>query len=163
MEKDKTIPFMGKTMVGNFSLRRMTTTIDGERIEQIVVANTDGSWQVRIPQWSDMFTILTDMYAKYAEDGDSSMFMTFFTNMSCVSTIPNGYYQQLVMMVNTAYADPSLLRIGGRGHRAFMKDVNKVVKALIAWHKEYDKLQKDFTNDKDTERTERALQIMEKE
>lgn len=98
--KGRSIPFVKPARVGNYKLWRSRSVIPashgdgsgkkgGVGIETINVSNLDGSWSVRIPQSSGMYSVIT---VAYAEGSTRDVFLKgIFGNMMSVCLIENVY------------------------------------------------------------------------
>ena len=87
------IPFGKATRVGNFKLWRGNYTLgrgkDKTAIECVYVSSIDGSYMVRIPATSGMFSTICNGYATTDTTIRENFLGMIFTNIYNVSTIPS--------------------------------------------------------------------------
>ena len=87
------IPFGRAARVGNFKLWRGNYVIgsgkDRTAIECLHVSSIDGSWMVRIPSTSQMFSTLMNGYATVDEDLRDQYLGMILTNQYNVCNIPS--------------------------------------------------------------------------
>lgn len=107
-------------------------------VECYEVSSLDGAWMTRLMPGSQMHL----MVASALESGDAREWLELvMTNLMQVSTIPNGYYHQGVMLLTAAYYNPAL--ISGsffRGEsRRFLKDARKLREGFLSWYREAEK------------------------
>ena len=93
---------------------------------------------VRLMPGSQMEAVVS----AHLDSGDSSEWLELMMmNLMQVSTIPNGYYHQGVMLLTAAYYNPAL--ISGsffRGEsRRFLKDARKLREGFLSWYREAEK------------------------
>ena len=140
-EKGREIPYGKPVRVGNFKLWRTKKTIGRGRersdIEQVNVSTLDESWQVKIPATYEMVALLRSLFAECSEQRNSQL-SSIFCNILYTSCVPNGYFQKAVSLCAMAYANPDLLRDGGKEHDDFVKSVRAVVDGFLEWRKAYD-------------------------
>ena len=137
-----------------------------ENIECINISNLEGSWMVRIPQTWEMYGMLTLAWQWYNSDKEDEKkhgedyFATVLANMSYTSSISNGFYQQALMMVATAYSHPSLLS-DKKSYKNFSKEAAQLVQDFLKWRKEYDRRMNKPLTDEEMQQDETAQQIMD--
>lgn len=87
------IPFGKAVRVGNFKLWRGNYVMAGGKdrtsIECVHVSNVDGSWMVRIPSTSQMYSTIMNGYATVEETLRENFLGMLFTNMYNVCAIPS--------------------------------------------------------------------------
>ena len=108
-------------------------------VECIEVMSLDGAWMMRLMPGSQMEALMGSMLGE-EEVLEDEWITLVLTNLMYASSIPNGHYHQGLMLLTSAYADPSLLR-GGRFNRkakAFRKDVKGLIERFLTWRKDYD-------------------------
>lgn len=145
--------------VGNFGIRSVEVPTLGEAewglsdsqirsrvkkgeigtVETLEVSSLDGAWAVRLLPGSQSESIIRSIL----EDGgagDSEFLEMFLTNLLNVSSIPNGFLHQAIVLILGAYYDPSLVKGGimsAKG-RQFRRDVRRVRTAFLKWRAEYE-------------------------
>ena len=145
---------------GNFVIRkRDVPTFDGDEwrltdgqvrdrvnkgqmgtVEVIEVSSLDGAWGVRVMPGSQMESLMGAMLDDNEDVIDNEWMQLVCTNLITASSVPNGHYHMALMLVNSAYCDPSLISGNplSKKRRAFARDVRKVRDAFVAWRKDYD-------------------------
>lgn len=106
----------------------------------IEVSSLDGAWCVRVMPGSQMESIMGAMLDENEDIVDNEWMNLVCTNLITASSIPNGHYHMALMLVASAYCDPSLISGNplSKKRRAFAKDVKKVRDAFVEWRKDYD-------------------------
>lgn len=109
-------------------------------VEVIEVSSLDGAWCVRVMPGSQMESIMGAMLDDNEDIIDNEWVSLVCTNLMTTSSIPNGHYHMALMLVTSAYADPSLISGNplSKKRRVFARDVKKVRDAFISWHKDYE-------------------------
>ena len=90
MSENLTIPFGKAVRVGNYKVWRGSYTIGSGRdkatVECVHVSIPDGSWSVRIPATSTMFSLICNGYATVDEEKRDQFLGMLFANMLSVCT-----------------------------------------------------------------------------
>lgn len=109
-------------------------------VEVIEVSSLDGAWCVRVMPGTQMESLMGVMLDDNEDVIDNEWMRLVCTNLMTVSSVPNGHYHTALMLVTSAYCDPTLISGNplGKRRRAFARDVKKVRDAFLAWHKDYD-------------------------
>ena len=116
----------------NYKVRRY----DLNDVPVLEVSNLEGTWMVRIPYDSETYQMAC-MLIDAKEDNE--LIDVYLTNLQTVSGIPNGYYQQGVLLLTMCYMNPGLLSrsvFPGREQRQFRKDVRMLRKMFLEWAEE---------------------------
>lgn len=125
-------------------MRAVSRTVD---IEQINVSTLDGTFQVKIPQTTEMFGMISASYgeldneSREVSERNERYLRTVLSNIMYVSSICNGHFHQGINMVTTAYAFPDVLR-EKKKFANFKKDASELIKHFLAWRDDYDKMVK---------------------
>lgn len=109
-------------------------------VEVIEVSSLDGAWGVRVMPGSQMESLMGAMLDENEDSIDNEWMQLVCTNLMTVSSVPNGHYHLALMLVTSAYCDPSLISGNplSKKRREFAREVKKVRDAFIAWRKGYD-------------------------
>ncbi len=137
----------------------------------IEVGNIEQTWQVRIPVHYEMYGMLKYMLEEL-EGGNGDSFKEainlFLVNFQAVTSIPNGYFHQAVMLLNCVYVTPEILSSSrwNKRRREFMRDVDKLKSNFLNWVKSRDALRakEEFNHDDhEAETVDEARQILKEE
>ena len=157
---DNKIPFIKPARVGNYKIWRTKVTAgkgkDKLDIEQICVSDLEGLWQTKIPQTSECFAMLTELYADERNNGALS---SIFTNMLAMSSIYNGYFHRAVQMCMSVYFNPDLLR-KKKERKDLIKEAKKLADDFLEWREAYDVQVKENEPTEDQERSDEVLEEM---
>ena len=107
---ERKIPFVRPVRVGNYKLWKTSLVMgkgkDKTSVEQICVANLDGTWSVRIPEMSAMFATISNAYGM--EDGEKFLEVVF-ANMQSVCLITNEFLHDGFSILRDMLTMPYLL------------------------------------------------------
>lgn len=125
-ENSLLIPFGKAVRVGNFKLWRGRYNMSGANIECLHVSNLDGSWMVRIPATTTMFSTIMNGYATTDEEGRNNFLGMLFTNMANVSLISSEALHDAFFFLTEMMTFPYML-LPEKEMVKRMKDVMKKV------------------------------------
>ena len=139
------IPFGKATRVGNFKLWRGNYTLgrgkDKTDIECVYVSSIDGSYMVRIPATSGMFSFICNQYATTDPDMRDNILGMVFTNFYNIVTTPSPVLHDSLFFLTEMLLFPYLilsedemrkrmaesLRISGMDDEKAIEHINKMV------------------------------------
>lgn len=154
------IPFIKPARVGNYKVWRTKVTAgkgkDKLDIEQICVSDLEGLWQTKVPQTSECFAMLTELYADERNNGALS---SIFTNMLAMSSIYNGYFHRAVQMCMSVYFNPDLLR-NKKERKDLIKEAKRLADDFLQWREAYDAQAKENAPTEEQERSDEVLEEM---
>lgn len=163
MDNGRKIPFIRPARVGNYKVWRTKVTArkgkDKFDIEQICVSDLEGAWVTKVPQTSECFAMLTELYADERNEGALS---SIFTNMLAMSSIYNGYFHRAVQMCLSVYFNPDLLR-KKKERKDLIKEVKRLADDFLQWREAYDAQVKQNGPTEEQMRSEEVLEEMLKE
>lgn len=144
MKKNETtnpIPFVKPAEVGHFLISRRTKSLGKMKggVEQIVITDKEGLWQVCVPQTYEMYGILTSLFRDFrSDDADKSkqakdVMFTYFTNMMWATSLGNGFYQRGLLLLAQLYTTPEI-----GDEKAFLDELNHLKEDFKQWKKGYD-------------------------
>ncbi len=119
---------------GNYVIRRY----DKKDVPVIEITDLQGIWCVCIPYDSEVYS-LANMLIDSGEETEIAD--VFITNLRMVTSIPNGFFHQAVMLLSMAYIRPYLLSDGlfvGKDVKQFRRDCKFLKKAFMKWSAERD-------------------------
>ena len=117
----------------NYKIRRY----DCNDIPVIEISDLEGAWMIRIPFDSDTYQV-ANMLIDTKEDNE--LIDVFLTNLRTVSGVPNGFYQQGIMLLTMCYVNPTLLYGGlflSKEQKQFRKDVKMLRGKFLDWYAEW--------------------------
>lgn len=146
--------------VGNFVIRRREVPAYGEEdwslsenqvskrvrkgemgtVPCLEASSLDGVWAVRFMPGSQIEALLLAALEGGGESPSMEWVELVLTNVMASSSIPNGHFQQALLLLLSAYFDPSLIDGGvfsGKTRR-FLKEARAVRDNFLAWRKEYE-------------------------
>lgn len=116
--KGRKLPFRQPARVGNFRVsRRFVDVGSGRSVPVIVVSDLEGLWSVQVPSTSQMYGVLTGLYAT-GEEADEGIMHTMLCSLYMATSIPGGHFHKGVLMLARVYMHPESLDDG-----AFLAEV----------------------------------------
>lgn len=160
MDSRRKIPFVKPARVGNYKIWRTRVSAgkgkDKTDIEQICVSDLEGLWQTKVPQTSECYAMLSELFADERNDGALS---SILTNMLAMSSIYNGYFHRAVQMCLSIYFNPDLLR-KRKERKDLIKEAKMLAEDFLQWRGVYDAQVKENAPTEEQERSEEVLEEM---
>lgn len=134
--KDVKAPVKQELRVDNFKVVFTET----DSVPVIEVSNLECTWMVRIPAHFEMYGMLNrllqdkDDSKKSVSENAKEWLKMFFMNFQNATSIPNGYFQQALVMLTGVYIRPEMLKSSFFGvGRKFYSDVKRLRLAFLKW------------------------------